>query len=302
MTNPRQSGFWKADTTHTLYWEIYGAEHGRKVVMLHGGPGSGRDTYLADYFDLTKIQVLMFDQRGVGKSTPQGCLITNTTNDLVSDINGITVMLGWDKFILSGGSWGATLALRFAVAHSKTIEQLIIYSTFLGRAEDEAWTLYGTRAIYPDLWDRMTEDFSDAERANISEAMFKRLNVEDEAQWQKPGQGFLMYLKRLLTVQESSASAPVITREIRNGLLIFLHYSRNNYFLGADGALEGLDALSSLPITIIHGALDMDSRVSGAAELKQILPQADLTIIPNCGHSDREAAMAAALMTVFQAL
>jgi proline iminopeptidase len=301
-----EDGYLDVGNGHSLYWKKFGNKSGLPVVLLHGGPGLGMDEYLATYFDLEKTNLLMFDQRGAGKSLPIGCLEENTTPALIEDCARMMDYHGIDYAVIVGGSWGATLAIEFAKKYRTRCSRLILYSTFLGRSQDEAWFLNGAQIFFPDYWKRFTDGFSDAEVLNIAEAYQARLNTVSPEQGRVLAAQFLTYVGRLSLLSVEEEGTPVspscVTEGETNFLKLFLHYSTNEYFLSTQGALQNIDLLRGLPGAIIHGRYDMDSPIMGAYALACAWPDASLHVVPGCGHSDREPKMRDTLSSLFHDL
>ncbi len=152
---PYNKGFLKVDDLHTLYWEESGNPKGKPVLFLHGGPGSGTDGKCRRFFDPQAYRIIVFDQRGAGKSTPHSCLINNTTWDLVDDIEKIRNLLKIDRWVVFGGSWGSTLALAYAQTHPEKVLALILRGIFLCRPSEIVWFYqYGAHQIFPDIWEK----------------------------------------------------------------------------------------------------------------------------------------------------
>lgn len=303
MTAPYKSGHWQADSKHSLYWELYGNPEGKPVIILHGGPGGGRDTYLADYFDPENYKILMFDQRGCGLSQPAGCLEDNNTAHLIEDIENLRLHLNLGPSFIVGGSWGATLALEYAKAFTTSCAGLILYSVFLGRPQDEDWFINGTSRFYPDYHATLTTLLSPAERKDIIKSYKARVNSNDDSIVRTAASAFLNYMTILLPLrcEDKILTTPEsITRKDIDAVRIFLHFSINNYFLKADGALDNIQIIAQIPGTILQGRYDMDTPPQAAWELLQSWPTATLEFIPACGHSDTEPPMKAALIKAFK--
>lgn len=306
MQKPRQTGYYKTSDSHDIYWEIYGREEGLPVICLHGGPGGGRDEYLAEYCDLNKFQILMFDQRGCGLSKASNPFLNNTIAYSIQDIQALQKLAGFGPSIIFGGSWGATLALEYAKTCPQDCMFLMLYSIFLGRPQDEKWFLYDVKSIVPDIWEKLVANLDASELNNIAAAYKQRISSAEKAVWSKATADFLNYMKCLLKFDlEQGASlktAGQVTQNDRQSVLIFLHYSTNNYFLDAKGALKGIEAIRSIPGKIIHGRHDLDTPLTQAYELHKAWPASSLQIIPDCGHSDTEPSMKAAISKAFAEL
>ena len=298
------SGYYQTLDGHELFWRVFGNPEGAPVILLHGGPGCGMDEYVADYFDLSKTRVLMFDQRGCGQSKPLGCLDNNTTIDLVEDIEALRRYHKFEKPMICGGSWGSALALEYTKIYPECVSKLVLNSIFLGRDQDEDWFLQQAGMIRPEAWGQLTCDFNEGEKDNVGQTLFSRMFSDDVDMVRETTARFANYMSVLLKLQPNEAQAlqpsDVTERHIA-GLRIFLHYSSNHYFMKAGlGALQGLDRIGDTPLHIVHGRYDLDAPVIQAYDLHQAVSGSVLEVLPLCGHSDTEDQMAAALKKLYQ--
>ena len=178
---PYDSGRLAVDTLHSLYWEVSGNPEGAPVAFLHGGPGAGAIPAHRRFFDPEHYRIVIFDQRGAGRSTPAGETRDNTTQHLIEDMERIRAMLDIDAWLLFGGSWGSTLALAYAQTHPERALGLILRGVFLGSEAEIRWFLYGIRNVFPEAWDGLTEILDEAEKADILAAYCRRLSSRDPA-------------------------------------------------------------------------------------------------------------------------
>ncbi|MBN8903487.1 MAG: alpha/beta fold hydrolase, partial [Rhodospirillales bacterium] len=172
---PFETGYLPLSARHVMYWEQVGNPRGRPVLFLHGGPGAGAGAVHRRFFDPDFWRIVIFDQRGAGRSRPLGSLEDNTTPDLVSDIEVLRRHLGVDRWLLFGGSWGSTLALAYAQAHPERVAGCVLRGVFLGRAQEVAWFLDGMAAVFPDAHANFAGFLPEAERADLLGAYMRRL-------------------------------------------------------------------------------------------------------------------------------
>ena len=180
----RRSGMLRVSDLHEIYWEESGNPHGKPVVFLHGGPGGGTDARMRQFFDPARYRIVLFDQRGCGKSRPHASLVDNTTWHLVSDIEALRTHLCIERWQVFGGSWGSTLALAYAQTHPQRVTELVLRGIFLVRPWEFRWfyeTPDGTAALFPDLWEKYVEPIPPAERDQMMHAYYRRLTSDDAA-------------------------------------------------------------------------------------------------------------------------
>ena len=277
---------------HELYVEQVGNERGTPVVFFHGGPGGGIDPMHRRYFDPARYRVILFDQRGTGRSTPHACLEENTTWDLVKDAEAIRERLALQKWHVFGGSWGSTLALAYGVTHPDRVRSLTLRGIFLLREAEIRWFYQeGASWIFPDAWDHYLAPIPENERGDLLAAYHERLTCGDA---QKE-----MEAARAWSVWEGSTSKLIPD----DGLIarcagdhfaralarIECHYFVNKGFLASDNyLLEHAHKLRGVPTTIVQGRYDVVCPAKSAWDLKRELPDADLRIIADAGHASSE--------------
>ncbi|MEZ4742045.1 MAG: prolyl aminopeptidase [Bdellovibrionota bacterium] len=278
---------------HKIYIEEHGSASGRPVVVLHGGPGGAINREVTQYFDPNKWRVILFDQRGCGKSTPFASLEENTTWDLVSDIEKIREMLGIDRWAVFGGSWGSTLGLAYGVTHPDRCELLILRGIFLGRKRDIYW-LYqdGASSIYPDAWDRFLAPISVNDRGDLVAAYYdaltsnnKNIQLVAAKAWSVWEGSICQLVPKQSTIDDFSVDkfALAFAR-------IECHYFFNQcFFLSDDYIISNISKLENIPGYIVHGRYDVVCPAIQAWQLHKAWKGSKLTFIDNAGHSLSES-------------
>jgi len=274
---------------HTIYVEESGNKNGKPVIFLHGGPGGGVDPKYRRYFDPEKWRIIMFDQRGCGKSTPFAELEENTTWDLVSDIEKIRNHLSIDQWVVFGGSWGSTLSLAYSQTHPDSCKGLILRGIFLVRKKELDWFYQeGANNVFPDRWESFLEPIPVEKRDNLMQAYYDILTGEDHSKKIEAAKAWstwegstvrLMQDENFISDFSDEKFAEAFAR-------IECHYFMNNCWFNSDNHLiENVDKIRHIPGVIIHGRYDIICPVIQAWDLHQAWPEADLHIIPDAGHS-----------------
>ncbi|EJD54055.1 prolyl aminopeptidase serine peptidase [Auricularia subglabra TFB-10046 SS5] len=295
-TQLREEGTLKVSDVHTLYWEVSGNPNGNPVVFLHGGPGGGTSPKDRKYFNPEKYKIVLFDQRGSGKSTPVASVEANTTWDLVEDIEKVREHLKIDKWVVFGGSWGSTLSLAYAQTHPERVKALILRGIFLLRkSELEFFYQNGTSHLFPDVWEEYIAPAPEAERGDMLKAYHKLLNSPDRATQLNAARAWAKWelsTSRLLVAQEDldrlqdDDFADAFAR-IEN------HYFINEGFMRQGQLLEKqeVDKIRHIPGVIVQGRYDVICPAKSAWDLHRAWPEAELHIVPDAGHSARETGM-----------
>ncbi|MEC7822268.1 MAG: prolyl aminopeptidase [Candidatus Neomarinimicrobiota bacterium] len=274
---------------HTIYVEESGNKNGKPVIFLHGGPGGGVDPKYRRYFDPEKWRIIMFDQRGCGKSTPFAELEENTTWNLVSDIEKIRDHLSIDQWVVFGGSWGSTLSLAYSQTHPDSCKGLILRGIFLVRKKELDWFYQeGANNVFPDRWESFLEPIPVEKRDNLMQAYYDILTGEDHSKKIEAAKAWstwegstvrLMQDENFISDFSDEKFAEAFAR-------IECHYFMNNCWFNSDNHLiENVDKIRHIPGVIIHGRYDIICPVIQAWDLHQAWPEADLHIIPDAGHS-----------------
>jgi proline iminopeptidase len=290
----------KVSDIHSLYYEQCGNPHGQPVVFLHGGPGGGIIPDYRRFFDPEAFRIVLFDQRGSGKSTPHASLVDNTTWHLVSDIELLREHLGIESWMVFGGSWGSTLALAYAESHPHRVRALVLRGIFLCSSKEISWFYQqGANAIFPDVWEEFVEVIPPAERGNMLEAFYRRLTSEDES--------VRLQAARAWSVWEGSTSKLIPDQHLINDFgephkalslaRIEAHYFMNNaFFSTANYLIENVESIRHIPAVIVQGRYDVVCPMMSAWELHRAWPEAELQIIGNAGHSATEPGIISALV------
>lgn len=279
------------DTPHKLYVEECGMPEGIPVVFVHGGPGAGCERYHRRFFDPNVYRIVLFDQRGCGRSTPHAELAGNTTQALVADMEAIREKLGIDRWVVFGGSWGSTLALVYAETHPERVLGLILRGIFLCRAPEIQWFYQqGASWIYPDYWEDFIRPIPEEERSDLVRAYYKRLTGDDELARMAAAKAWSVWEGRSATLLPNQSvvshfSDPYTALSLSR---IECHYFINNSFLETNQILRDAHRLSKIPGIIVHGRYDIVCPVKSAWDLHQAWPQSDLRVIGNAGHSASE--------------
>jgi proline iminopeptidase len=289
---PFRTGSLKVSELHTLYFEEVGNPKGRKVVFLHGGPGGGLDPTYRRYFDPARWHVVLFDQRGCGRSTPHAELRENTTWDLVADIERLRDHLGIDRWVVFGGSWGSTLALAYAETHPERCLGLILRGIFLLRRKELLWFYQeGASWLFPDAWEEYLAPIPEAERDDLMTAYYKRLT--------SPDPGVRLEAARAWSVWEGSTSKlrpdPKLIEHFSGDAFaeafarIECHYFVNRAFLRSDTQLlDDASRIAHLPGVIVQGRYDVVCPARSAFDLHRRWPAARLVMVGDAGHSISE--------------
>ncbi|MEJ7777293.1 MAG: prolyl aminopeptidase [Sphingomicrobium sp.] len=285
---PYKSGHIDVGDGHCLYWEFSGNPDGKPAVFLHGGPGGGSSPAHRRQFDPGKYNVLVFDQRGCGKSTPYAELENNTTADLVADIEKLRELAGIEKWLVFGGSWGSTLSLAYAQAHPERVTELVLRGIFLFDQYEVDW-LYvdgGASAVYPDKWDEFVSLIPKGERGDLVEAYRKRLTSNDPDEQLAAAQAWSAWEGSTVTLLPSEATiehftSPDVAIAIAR---IENHYMANGGWLEEGELLAGAQKLRGIPGIIVQGRHDTCTPPRAAWSLKKAWPEVDLQIVPDGGH------------------
>ncbi|MEO7725954.1 MAG: prolyl aminopeptidase [Burkholderiales bacterium] len=294
------------DSVHELHIEECGNPDGVPVVFLHGGPGAGVSPYHRRFFDPKRYRIVLFDQRGAGKSTPHAELRDNTTWHLVADIETIRQHFGIQQWIVFGGSWGSTLALAYAQKYPERVTALVLRGIFLGRPDELRWFNEldgGAFWIFPERWTRYLEHIPLAERDNMTEAYWRRLTSDDETVRLAAAQAWSYWEGGSTTLLHDPQAAgdtedPHLAVSLARAEV---HYFRNNVFLEPDQLLRDIARIRHIPATIVQGRYDIICPMKSAYDLACAWPEADFRVVL-AGHSAADPAIVDQLVSATDAL
>jgi len=290
------------DDIHTLYVEECGDPEGIPVIFVHGGPGGGCSRHDRRFFDPEKYRIILFDQRGAGRSSPHAELNNNTTKDLIEDIETIRKQLHLDKFLLFGGSWGSTL---YAEKYPANVSALILRGIFLSRECDLRW-LYqsGAHHIFPDYWQGFSKIVPENERNDMVSAYYKRLTGNNELAKMAAAKAWSLWEAQCATLRPNPEIVNTFTDPHRAVSLarIETHYFINKSFIGPNQIIENASALEGIPGIIVHGRYDMVCPLDNAFTLHKAWPDSELQIVRDAGHSSQEPGIIDALVKATNAM
>ncbi|MDC0570035.1 prolyl aminopeptidase [bacterium] len=286
---PFNFGFMEKDN-HRIYYEQCGNPDGKPAVFLHGGPGGGGSTQVRRFFDPDKYHVVIFDQRGCGRSLPHGCLENNTTWDLVEDIENLKVKLGIKQWLVFGGSWGSTLALAYSQTYPDSVSEMVLRGIFMLRKKELDWFYqYGASNIFPEAWQKFIEPIEHNERDDLMAAYHKIFLSNNEEKKLNAAIAWSRW--------EGSTSSLSYNPDMANSFsdpkfalvfaLIENHYFVNKGFLEHENQLieSGINIIRDIPTVIVQGRYDIVCPISTAWELSQNWPEAELIVAPSSGHT-----------------
>jgi len=295
---PIESGLLKLDDIHTMYWEVSGNPQGTPVVFLHGGPGAGTTPTHRRFFDPAHYRIVLFDQRGAGRSLPLGETRKNTTPHLIRDIEELRRHLDIERWLVFGGSWGSTLALAYTEAHPERAIGLVLRGIFLCRKSEIDWFLYGVRSIYPEPWRTFAEFLPGEERDDLLGNYHKRLMDPDPAIHMPAARRWSVYEGSCSTLLPSPETVAAFGDDrMALGLArMEAHYFVNDIFLPKDSLLENLARIRHLPAAIVQGRYDVVCPIATADELHRAWPEARYQVVADAGHSAMEPGIRSALV------
>ena len=297
---PYDSGFMDVDEHH-VYYEQCGNPDGKPAVFLHGGPGGGGSEEVRRFFNPDIYRIIVFDQRGCGRSKPHGCLENNTTWDLVSDIELLRKKLDINKWLVFGGSWGSTLSLAYAQTHPDSVSELILRGIFLLREEELKWFYQdGSSRIFPEAWQEFVDIIAEDERDDLMGAYHRIFNSDDTAKKLAAAIAWTKWEASTISLSYS----PTTVDEMSNPefalafALIENHYFINKgWFETENQLIENIEIIRSIPSVIVQGRYDAVCPMKTAWELSQAWPEAEMIIAPASGHTAFEKEITHALIS-----
>lgn len=289
----------KASKPHVLYVEETGNPEGIPVIVLHPGPGAEADPHLRRFFDPQRYRIILFDQRGCGRSTPHLEIKDNTTSLLLDDIDAIRDFLGLSEFVLFGGGWGSLLALLYAQKFPQQVKALLLHQIFLGRQNDIDWFYkQGASLVYPDYWQEFISLVPENKRHNIpqfyadclqgSNDLIRMSAAKNWALWQARCSSLQPHLYVIDQYSDPHFALALATLES--------HFINNRYFIEENQVMDQVHKIRHIPTYIVHGRFDLVSPLAGAWELHQAIPASNLRIVRDAGHSDRESGIIDAII------
>jgi proline iminopeptidase len=301
---PLETGLLDLGDGHRMYFEVAGNPRGVPVVFLHGGPGAGSHAHHRCYFDPRHYRIILFDQRGAGRSEPFGALDGNTTPNLIADLEKLRGHLGVDRWLLFGGSWGSTLALAYGEAHPDRVLAMILRGIFLARAFEVDWFLHGMRGFFPEAWGRFSGFLPEEERGDLLKNYHRRLVDPDPAVHMPAARVWSAYEGACSTLRhDPSVDSDFGSERMALGLArIEAHYFVNDLFMTENQLIENVDRLAGIPTTIVQGRYDVVCPMRSADELVRNWPGDPgangliYRVVPDAGHAASEPGTRAELM------
>jgi proline iminopeptidase len=289
----------KVDPPHELYVEECGNPKGLPVCYVHGGPGAGCEEVHRRFFDPNIFRIVLFDQRGAGRSTPHATIEHNTTQNLVVDMERIRALLNIEQWMLFGGSWGSTLSLVYAETHPQRALGLVLRGIFLCRPWEIHWFYReGANRLFPDYWQEFIAPIPEAERRDLLHAHYRRLTGDDEIARMASAKAWSLWEGRTATLTPNKDvigffGSPHVALALAR---IEAHYFVHDSFLEPDQIIKNAHRLSGIPGTIVHGRYDVVCPLQNAWELHRVWPGSWLEIVPEAGHSAAEPGITSSLV------
>ena len=297
---PYESFMMKVDAIHNLYVEVSGNPQGIPVLFLHGGPGAGISPLYRRYFNPSIYKIILFDQRGAGKSTPYGSIENNTSEDLIQDIKKILDKLNVTKTIIYGGSWGSTLALLFSESYPDLVHSLVLRGIFLCRKDDIQWFYQkGADSIFPEFWEEFIEGIADSEKNNILETFYKKIHSNNDETSHQFCRKWALWEGRcssLLPAQDvvkQFADCAISLSKIET------HYFFNDCFIKENQILQNINKIQNIKSYIVHGRYDIVCPFKQALDLHKEHKASEIFIVNNAGHSLLEPGITNKILEIF---
>jgi proline iminopeptidase len=299
---PRASGMLRLDARHAMHWEECGHAAGVPLLFVHGGPGGGSLPHHRRYYDPAFWRIVLYDQRGAGRSTPSAEIADNTTAHLIEDIERLREHLRIERWLLFGGSWGSTLALLYAQAHPERVLGLVLRGIFLATPSEIDWFLHGMARVFPEAWREFAHFLPPSERADLLASYYRRLTHRDPAVHAPAAQAWDRYESTCSTLlpkpngngrNEGDAGALAIAR-------IEAHYFVHDAFIEPDRILANVSCLRGIPGIIVQGRYDIICPPAAADALARAWPEAEYIVVPDAGHSVREPGTTRELVAAVQ--
>ena len=295
---PFDEGRLEVGDGHNLYWEASGNPEGEAVVFLHGGPGAGASPEHRRFFDPNFHKIVIFDQRGAGRSRPLASLEENTTQALLADIEALREHLGVESWRVFGGSWGSTLALAYAQTRPERVSALILRGIFLSTKREIDWFLHGMGRIFPEARRKFLEHLPEAERGDPLTAYYRRLTDPDPQVHLPAARRWSAYEGSCSTLLPNEQAVQAFAEPATALGLARLeaHYFVNRAFLAEGELLDGIEKIRHIPAVIVQGRYDIVCPPESADELARCWPEAEFIVVPDAGHSAMEPGIRRALV------
>ena len=297
---PHQTGMLPVTDGHTLYFEVSGNPNGKPVVFLHGGPGGNAGPDDRRFFDPKLYRIVLFHQRGAGRSTPAASLHENTTWKLIADLETLRTHLGIEKWQVFGGSWGSTLALSYAIQHPTRVTELVLRGIFMLRKKELDWFYKdGASHLFPDVWEKFRDHIPEAERSDFIRAYYSRLTDPDpkvQLAAAIPWTSWEMATLRLYTSPDLLKALVTDDFAIKIARIETHFFVNHGFFEHENWILDQVDRIRHIPTVIVHGRYDVVCPLGSAWDLRRVWPEAKLMIIPDAGHAASEPGTARALV------
>ena len=302
--DPIERGRLKVSPIHEIYYEVSGHPAGKPVVVCHGGPGGGTTPSMRRFFDPTKYRIILFDQRGCGRSRPYASCEANTTWHLVEDMEAIRRTLGIEKWILFGGSWGATLALVYSQSHPDRVTHIVLRGVFLMTQTELDWFYSGGAGrFWPETWARFISLVPEDERDDIIAAYHRRLFSGNRSEEIRFGRAWSAWENALASIASNGVSGEPPSEYARAFARLENHYFMNKGFLDFDGQiLANMSLISHIPGKIIQGRYDMICPPQAAWRLSELWPNADLVMVRDAGHALSEPGISKELVRAMDSI
>ena len=295
---PNRSGWLRVSPLHEIYWEECGNLRGKPAVFVHGGPGAGSSPSARGFFDPKRYRIVVFDQRGCGRSRPHASLEDNTTWHLVADMERLREHLGIERWLVFGGSWGSTLALAYSEAHPERCTGLILRGIFLCRKSEIDWFLYGLRNLFPEASHAFAGAIPENERGDLLAAYYKRLTDPDPSVHMRAARAWSIYEGSCSTLLPNPETVAYFAGDVvALGLArIEAHYFSHDIFLPDNSLLANIGRIRGIPGVIVQGRYDAVCPIVSADDVHRAWPEAEYVIVPDAGHSAWEPGICAELV------
>lgn len=296
---PCRTGRLRVSPVHELYFEECGNPNGKPVVFLHGGPGAGLVPVYRRAFDPARYRIVLFDQRGAGRSTPKGELRDNTTWHIVEDIERLRTHLGIDRWQVAGGSWGGTLAIAYAEMHPDRVTEMILRGPTLWRKAEMDWNhRMGANWLFPEAWDSFIASIPPEERNDLPRAYYRRLTDPRETVRKAAARAWGAWESAIVSLVPDVQFVAEHEQAYEDGLaLLECHYMVNDAWLRSDTELlDGLSKIRHIPAVAVFGRYDVITPVQIGWDMRQRWPELELVVVPDAGHAFTETGVARAMV------